>query len=37
MHRYAEGTLGNVEKPVKFLKQMNIAHASPCRGHPGKC
>ena len=38
MHRYAEGTLGNVEqKPKEFLIQINICHELLCRKNHRIC
>ena len=38
MHRYAEGSLGNVgTKPLEFLIKLKMFHASLCWGNPRKC
>ena len=37
MHRYAEGSLGNVEKPMEFHMKINICYASLCRGNLRTC
>ena len=37
IHRHAEGSLGNVEKTMEFLIEINISDASLCRRNPRKC